>query len=73
VYIYGSYPKIKTGILLFWTTLYSIYTYTHKRRTVKHTNAQSKARRIALNVAAMAGSVIIRETYRAESDVAVAR
>jgi len=24
VYIYGSYPKIKTGVPLFWTTLYSI-------------------------------------------------
>jgi len=22
VYIYGSYPKIKTGVSLFWTTLY---------------------------------------------------
>jgi len=23
VYIYGSYRKIKTGVSLFWTTLYS--------------------------------------------------
>jgi len=24
VYIYGSYRKIKTGLSLFWTTLYSV-------------------------------------------------
>jgi len=26
VYIYGSYRKIKTGVPLFWTTLYMICT-----------------------------------------------
>jgi len=24
VYIYGSYRKIKTGVPLFWTTLYTV-------------------------------------------------
>jgi len=25
VYIYGSYRKIKTGVSLFWTTLFSVW------------------------------------------------
>jgi len=36
VNIYGSYRKIKTGVSLFWTTLYShIHIHSTKHQTVR--------------------------------------
>ena len=53
MYIYGSYRKIKTGVPLFWATLYSVYdhgtsTSQTDRRTDRQTNRQLQLSNTAL-------------------------